>query len=907
MKKVIAAATLAWASAAVLLLGQSAPARVPAGASVKAGPQALPPAPAPAGASAKAGLVSAAAEKAKHRAWLNQYCVGCHNERNPLPANDPLKLDSANLDDVIADAATWERVLRKLSVRAMPPQGSPHPSEADYVGFTTWLSDSLDRGWATRSTPGRFVVHRLNRAEYRNAIRDLLALDVDVSAVLPNDGGDFGFDNIAAALTTSPLLLDGYLTAAQRLSTLAVGDASAHPTTAEYSINRDFSQNGHVDGLPLGTRGGKVVRHVFPADGEYKLFGRLVRGIEEGYAGAEGHDRPHTFVITLDGAEVFSAEIGGPKDHEIQAKDMNEARAIIDARMTASVRVTAGPHDVGFTFQDRPFQQQDVWQPSLRDSQEIHMIGGLPKLKTVGVEGPYKVTGVSMTPSRERIFICQPRSGADQPRPAAAAVTSSIASRRSAPEISASESGCAQKILANLARRAYRRPVAAEDIAAPLAFYTEARERGGTFDAGIRAGVARILASPLFLYRIERDPAGLRAGTARQVSDLELASRLSFFLWSSIPDDTLLNAATAGRLRAPGVLAAEVRRLIADKRADALVSNFAGQWLQLRNLESKVRPDILAFPDFDDNVRDAFRRETELLFAHILRENRSVLELLSADYTFVNERLARHYGIPGVYGSRFRRVKLTDPNRRGLLGHGSVLSMTSVATRTSPVYRGKFILSTFLNTPPPPPLPNVPTLEESTKDAASAPKTVREQLELHRRSPTCAQCHRVIDPPGFALERFNPVGQWREAMPDGASIDTGGVMADGSKVDGPAALRESILSRPEAFATVLTERMMTYALGRGVEPSDMPVVRKIVKQAARSGYRFESIITGIVESAPFQMRTTLESPGSAASNRIALQEGTPHGVPVDTKSTPSGGSGRQGTPTPRSGDRTQQP
>jgi len=522
--------------------------------------------------------------------------------------------------------------------------------------------------------------------------------------------------------------------------------------------------------------------------------------------------------------------------------------------------VTAGPHDIGFTFQDRPFQQQDVWQPALRDSQEIHMIGGLPKLKTVGIEGPYKATSVSMTPSRERIFVCQPRSAAEEPR-------------------------CANRILMTLAQRAYRRPVTAEDIAAPLSFYTGARERGGTFDAGIRAGVARILASPLFLYRIERDPAGLRPGTARQVSDVELASRLSFFLWSSIPDDTLMNLATSGRLRAPGVLAAEVRRLIADKRADALVSNFAGQWLQLRNLEAKVRPDILAFPDFDDNVRDAFRRETELLFAHILRENRSVLELLSADYTFVNERLARHYGIPGVYGSRFRKVTLTDPNRRGLLGHGSLLSMTSVATRTSPVYRGKFILSTFLNTPPPPPLPNVPTLEESTKDAASAPKTVRQQLELHRGSPTCAQCHRVIDPPGFALERFNPVGQWREAMPDGAAIDTGGVMADGTKVDGPAALREAILSRPDAFATVLTERLLTYALGRGVEPSDMPVVRRIVKQAARSGYRFESIIAGIIESAPFQMRTTLESPGTGTSNRIARQ-GTSPGVPVDRTQQP---------------------
>jgi hypothetical protein len=741
----------------------------------------------------------------------------------------------------------------------MPPQGSPHPAEADYVAFTTWLAGSLDRGWAARGPAGRYVVHRLNRAEYRNAIRDLLALDVDVSALLPNDGGDFGFDNIAASLRTSPMLLDGYLTAAQRISTLAVGDADIHASTTEYSINRDFSQNGHVDGLPLGTRGGRAVRHVFPADGEYKLFGRLVRGIEEGYAGVESNDLPHTFVITLDGEEVYSAEIGGPEDHAAQAKDMNAARIVIDARMTARVKVTAGPHDVGFTFRERPHEKQDVWQPSLRDSQEIHFIGGLPKLKTVGVEGPYNATGVSPTPSRDRVFVCRPRAAAE-------------------------EAACANRILSTLARRAYRRPVTAEDVEAPLAFYNGARERGGNFDSGIRAGVARILASPSFTYRIERDPASLRPGAARRVNDVELASRLSFFLWSSIPDERLLNLATANRLREPGVLVAEVRRMIADKRADALVGNFVGQWLQLRNLESKVRPDILAFPDFDDNVRDAFRRETELLFDFILRENRSALELLSADYTFVNERLARHYGIPGVYGSRFRRVTLTDPNRRGLLGHGSILSMTSVATRTSPVYRGKFILSTFLNTPPPPPLPNVPTLEESAKGAATAPKTVRETLELHRSSPVCASCHRVIDPPGFALEKFNPVGQWRESMPDGSAIDTGGVLADGTKVDGPVALRTAILSRPEAFMTTLTERLMTYALGRGVEPADMTVVRGIVRQAAQREFALQSIITGIVESAPFQMRTKLE-PGAESSNRIAAQ-GTPHGVPADRTQQP---------------------
>jgi hypothetical protein len=871
MKKAVVAGVVAWACAATWLVAQAdtPAARRPAPSTAAADARRAGPA-APADVSARPAA-------ATHREWLNTYCVSCHNARTPLPANDPLRLDTASLEDVTADAATWERVLRKLSVRAMPPAGTPHPTEAEYAGFTRWLSTSLDRGWASRQSPGRYVVHRLNRAEYRNAIRDLLALDVDVSSILPNDGGDFGFDNIATALKTSPLLLEAYLTAAQRISTLAIGDATAHPSTAEYSINRDFSQNERAEGLPLGTRGGRLVHHVFPADGEYKLFARLVRGIEEGYAGVEGHDAPNTYVITVDGEEVYSAQIGGPDDHAAQAKSMNDVRPIIDARMTARVRITAGPHDIGFTFRERRSQAQDVWQPALRDSQEIHMTGGLPKLKTVGIEGPYNVTGVSSTPSRERVFVCRPGTPGSAPRSTASAgrvlsdPPAAKAQQPRSPAGSVSDAACATRILTTLGRRAFRRPVTAEDLEAPLAFYTSARQRGDSFDQGIRAGLARILSSPLFLYRIERDPDGARPGSIRKITDVELASRLSFFLWSSIPDDRLLSLASSRRLREPGVLASEVRRLVADRRADALVSNFTGQWLQLRNLESKVRPDILAFPDFDDNVREAFRRETELLFGHVLRNNRSVLELLSADYTFVNERLARHYGIPGVYGTRFRKVAVTDPNRRGLLGHGSILSMTSIATRTSPVFRGKFILGTFLNTPPPPPPDDVPALEDSAADA-SHPKTVREQLEVHRRNAVCAQCHRVIDPPGFALEKFSSVGQWRDAMPDGAVIDTSGVMADGSKVDSPAALRESILSRPEAFATVVTERLLTYALGRGVEPADMPVVRSIVTRAARNGYRLEDIILGIAESMPFQNRTILESAETGTTDRVARVE-----------------------------------
>jgi hypothetical protein len=506
---------------------------------------------------------------------------------------------------------------------------------------------------------------------------------------------------------------------------------------------------------------------------------------------------------------------------------------------------------------------QDVWEPAKRDSQEIHMIGGLPKLRTVSIDGPYNVFGLSEGPSRERLFVCHPASSAD-------------------------ETTCAGKILTNLARRAYRRPVTPGDVEAPMSFYQRARQRqegkpGGSFDDGIRAGVARVLSSPYFLYRIEKDPASARAGVAHPVSDIELASRLSFFLWSSIPDEKLLDLAEAGRLREPAVLAAQVHRMLSDDRADALVENFTGQWLQLRNLEAKVVPDLLMFPDFDDNIRKGFRKETELFFGYMLRENRSALELMNADYTFLDERLARNYGVPGVYGPQFRRVKLTDPNRRGLLGQGSILAMTSVATRTSPVFRGKYVLSAFLNTPPIPPPPNVPTLDESNKAASAVPKTVRAQLELHRKNPVCASCHNVIDPVGFALENFNSVGQWRDAGPDGVPLDVAGTLADGTKVNGPKALREAILSRPDAFTTVITERMLTYGLGRGLEPSDMPVVRRIVKKTAQSDYKLSSIVMGIVESSPFQMRTKLEA-GLESADASAPAPPVRAGVtgPVDT-------------------------
>jgi mono/diheme cytochrome c family protein len=824
VKKVLLVAAVAWVSvgASVALVQSQSPTQSPAPAA------------------APAARVAAAAP-AEYHELVNKYCVTCHNERTNMPAGAPLYLDKANLDDPSADAAVWEKVVRKIGVGAMPPQGMPTPGHDKLIEFRTWLAATLDRASTEQRSAGRFVLHRLNRTEYANAIRDLVGLDIDVTELLPSDGGDFGFDNIAAALRTSPLLLERYLTAALRISALAVGNRDAAPGEAVYPISLEVTQKEYVEGLPLGTRGGILVRHIFPADGEYEFSGRLNRTVLNGYSGIEGHETPHTMIVTLDGLQVYSTTIGGPDDHKLNTDDAtNKAIEELDKRMRVRIAVTAGPHDVGFTWLDRPARDQGVWQPALRDTQEVHHSGGTPRLRAVVVGGPYDATGVGSTPSRERIFVCRPATAAEEP-------------------------ACAERILSNLARRAFRRPVTAADLEAPLAFYRDARQGKGDFDAGIRAGLARILASPSFVFRAERSPAAVRAGAAHPVSDLELASRLSFFFWSSIPDDELLNLATAGRLRAPGVLEAQVKRLVADPRADAMVENFTGQWLQLRNLEQRVSPDLLMFPDFDDNVRKAFRRETELFFASIVRGNQSALDLLRADYTFLNERLARHYGIKGVYGTRFRRVTLTDPNRRGLLGHGSILSLTSIANRTSPVIRGKYVMATLLNTPPLPPPPNVPALEDSAEK--EKPTTVRQQLERHRANPVCASCHRNIDPIGFALENFDPVGRWREADQAELPVDSAGVLVDGRKVDGPIALREALLSRPDVFVGAVTENLLIYALGRGLDPADMSVVRSIVKNAAADDYRFMSIVMGIVKSAPFQMRTKLAQPDSGT--RIA--------------------------------------
>ncbi|HWN39342.1 MAG TPA: DUF1592 domain-containing protein [Gammaproteobacteria bacterium] len=769
---------------------------------------------------------------------LERYCVDCHNDAE-LTAD--LSFEGRRPDNVHTDPAVWEEVLRKLKIHAMPPRQEPQPADEMVAQFVAGLEGTLDDAAAAKPYAGDTKVHRLNRAEYANAVRDLLGVEADLSSLLPSDGGDFGFDNIAEVLTTSPLLLERYLTVALRVADMAVGNPEAALTATEYRIPFELTQDKHLDGLPLGTRGGTLVKHTFPADGEYVLSGRLVRGVEEGLFGVEGHDRPHEFMILVDGNTAFEAEVGGAELHELSvAQGINIAQDAVNLVMTSPpIPITAGPHEIAFTWRERSPSEQNAWEPGLRASLEAHNPSGMPRLEYGVVQGPYNVTGVSDTPTRERIFVCRPTSAAEEP-------------------------ACASQILSSLARRAFRRSVDADDIQASVDFYNEARAEGGDFDAGIRSAVSRMLVSPWFLFRVEGDSADVPAGSNHAVSDYELASRLSFFLWSTIPDDELLSLAENNKLHEASTLDAQVRRMIADPRSNSMIENFVGQWLQLRNLESRVKPDFLLFPDFDDNLRKSFRRETELLFASVLREGRPVQELITANYTFVNERLARHYGIKNVYGDRFRKVEVTDPNRYGLFGHGSLLALTSVSSRTSPIIRGKFIQTEFWNNPPPTPPADVPALEVSApKDR---PSTVREQLELHRANPTCAACHNNIDPVGFALENFDADGSWRDTTREGLKIDSAGILLDGTPVNGPVELRGALLADPNLFANTVAEKMLIYALGRGLAPADKPVVREIVRNAAKNDYSLVSIVLGIVDSYPFQNRT---NGGTAAAATVA--------------------------------------
>jgi mono/diheme cytochrome c family protein len=775
---------------------------------------------------ASQGRAASSSADPSYRETLDRYCVTCHNQRLKTAG---LTLDTLDLAKISDSAETWEKVVRKLRTGTMPPQPARRPDHATYEGLIAWLEADLDRAAAATPNPGRPLLHRLNRAEYANAIHDLLALDVDGASLLPPDDSAYGFDNISDVLGVSPSLQERYLSAARHISALAVGDRDVAPGSDTFVIRQDLSQDQHIEGLPLGTVGGILVHHTFPLDGEYtfqvKLYRtnlNIVRGLEY----------PHQLEFTVDGERIHLASFGGKGDLASLFEKPTDTGDAVEARLKVRVPVKAGPHAVAVAFIREPSVQDSVrLQPYLRSSVDNFDWSGRPHMQTLAVTGPFKATGPGDTPSRRRIFTCSPSTSA-----------------------TAAETACARQILTTLARRAYRKPVTDADLQPILSFYEIGRRHGG-FERGVQMGLERILASPQFMFRIERDPASVEAGGVYRISDIELASRLSFFLWSSIPDDELLNVASRGKLRDPAVLEQQVRRMLASDRARALVSNFAGQWLQLRNVRS-VLPNSDEFPDFDDNLRQGFQRETELLFESIMREDRNVLDLLRADYTFVNERLARHYGMPNVYGSYFRRVAITDEARKGLLGQGSILALTSHAERTSPVLRGKWVLDNIVGTPPPPPPPDVPALKENAE--GEKPRTIREQMAEHRASPVCASCHKVMDPIGFALENFDAVGAWRTREAGGA-VDASGELADGTKVDGVVTLRNALLSRPDVFVGTMTEKLLTYALGRGLDYHDMPVVRSIVRQSAAGGYRFSSLVLGIVNSVPFQMRKAMET------------------------------------------------
>jgi cytochrome c5 len=767
---------------------------------------------------------------AAQRALIDRYCVTCHNERVKTAG---LMLDRMDLDRAPEGAVVWEKVLRKLGGGMMPPLGAPRPDQAGVDALVSFLETSIDRAALAAPNPGRSPLHRLNRSEYASAIRDLLALDVDATALLPADDEANGFDNIADVLKVSPSLVEQYLTASRKIASLAVGDPHVVPVSSVYRVPPDRPQADHVEGLPLGTRGGLVIHHGFPLDADYDFRVNLLQNIV-GYV--PGLEWPHQLEISIDGERVFMAPVGGEEDNKLSDTNLALAKETLDSRLRARIHVKAGPRVVSVAFiRKSSAESVEPLQPFTRDL-DMQNMNGVPLIEHVEIAGPFNATGPGDTPSRRRIFVCRPTSHPNLPQ---------ARSRTSTRE----ETACAKTILSTLARRAYRRPVDTE-IDTLLGFYESGR-RNGPFDTGIETAVRFILTSPKFIFRDEPDPPNVTAGAVYPVSDLELASRLSFFLWSSVPDDQLLTAATQGKLKDPEILERQVRRMLADSRSRALVDNFADQWLFVRNLQSFL-PDTATFPNFDDSLRQGFREETERFVESVMREDRSVLDLLTADYTFVNERLARHYGIPGVYGSRFRRVTLADENRRGLLGQGSVLAVTSYPNRTSPVLRGKWILENILGTPPPPPPPNVPTLKESSEGGQVM--SVRERLEEHRRNPACATCHRVMDPLGFSLENFDATGAWRTKEARGVGVDASGQLADGTPVDGPVALRKALLRHPEQFVRTMTEKLLTYGLGRGLEYYDMPVVRAIARDAARQHYRFSALITGIVKSTPFQMK-----------------------------------------------------
>ena len=730
----------------------------------------------------------AALASAQDRALLDRYCVGCHNEKTRAAG---LTIDKLDLAHPGSNAEQWEKVVRKIRAGMMPPAGMPRPDRAALDDFATKLELALDSAAAAKPNPGTTGLHRLNRTEYANSIRDLLDLQIDPTNLLPADDSSEGFDNIADALAISPALLERYVATATKLSRLAVGDPGTTPSTVTYRVPGDLSQSDHIEGLPLGTRGGILVRNVFPLDAEYAV-------------------KIH--------AKAANIGLGSPGflDNELEVTLNGERIKLAKAASTIDLRlpIKAGPQELGVAFINKnPPGGDDIWQIFPNNS----------GVQSVAITGPFNSTGAGDTPSRRRIFICRPATPTDQ-----------------------DEMACARTILSTLGRRAYRRPLSDSDVDTLLGFYRSGR-RDANFDAGIEQALARVLIDPRFVFRFEREPATVAAGSAYRISDLELAARLSFFLWSSIPDDELLDLAIQNKLHNPAILERQTRRMLADPRSEVLATNFAGQWLYLRELKNQ-RPLSQAF---NENLRQAFGRETELLFESIVRDDRSVVDLLNADYTFVDERLAAHYGMHGIHGSEFRRVPIQDDARRGLLGQSSFLLVTSVANRTSPVARGKWILENILNAPAPLPPPNVPPLkgDEGTPQFTS----LRQRMEEHRKNPTCAACHKIMDPIGFSLDNFDLIGTWR-ASDSGEPIDATGQLVDGTKLDGPASLRKALMSRSDVFVGTVTEKLLTYATGRALKYYDMPVVRAIDREAAQDDNRFSALIQGIVKSDPFQMR-----------------------------------------------------
>lgn len=752
------------------------------------------------------------AEPTQVRAVVEKFCVTCHDAD---VAKGDLNLAGILPHEISRHPNVWEKVVRKLRHRQMPPDGNPRPTDLSYNAVVNYIEASLDRASATSPNPGRTdTFRRMTRTEYRNAIRDLLEADVDVTALLPSDETSHGFDNVTVG-DLSPTLLEKYLAAAQKISRLAIGSPIRTPIGTTFVVPLDLTQENHLEGLPLGTRGGTVVRHTFPVVGEYEILLRLTRDRNEM---VEGLRESHEIDLTLDGTFVESFIVKPPR--------RGENHDNVDLHLKIRIPVKAGPHEIGSTFvaktaalietERQPYQARFNMDRHPRTQ---------PALYSITIVGPYNSTGPGVTPSRSRIFTCYPTGPTEHDR-------------------------CATEIISTLMRRAFRRPVTDKDLESPLRFFQEAKKLGG-FEAGIEMALRAILVSPHFLFRIEQDPPGLPADTAYRLSDIELATRLSFFLWSSIPDEELLDAAVRGDLGKPDMLEQQVRRMLMDRRSSMLVSNFAAQWLYLRNLDS-ASPDPRLFPDFDDNLRQALRQETELFLESIVREDRNVLGLLRTNYTFVNERLAKHYGVPNVYGSRFRRIELdNDSVRGGLLSQGSLLTVTSYANRTSPVLRGKWILTNILGMPPNPPPPEVPQLKE--KSDTGKLLSLRERIAEHRKTRVCASCHDRMDPLGFALENFDAIGRWRETD-DGIAIDASGTLADGSEFKNVAELRQALLRRPELLMTNLVEKLMTYALGRGLEHYDAPAVRKVVQDAGRNDNRFSSLILGIANSTPFQMR-----------------------------------------------------